>query len=138
MLRKIVSISYLPREKVRSFEVDDDTVRIVSDMPFISLQSIKDKTSVSCSPKESDAGILYNIAVSARLLYRASDLISSTRKGCIVKVVTADGKSHVLGSYDFPLRGSVIRNLASTAKDFAGFSLSLAGNQLHDSLLLRE
>lgn len=136
MLKKIHSISFLPVGDILQFNRTHDSVRILANKEFEKLKCQSGKTTLSCSPKSGDPGTLYGITVSSKLLHRPMSLMGAVQSGCIIRIDTADGLSYIYGCSDFPLRGSVVRNIASTAKDFSGFTLSLTGSQLHDALEL--
>lgn len=137
MLRKITALSYLPVSAISSFDVDKDSVRITKTSEFRPLHIIRKNTAPNVTPKSGDAGDLYTISLSTKILHRSDDLMVAVKRGCILKVDTYDGHSYIYGTKNFPLFGTVVRNLASTAKDFTGFTLSLSGSQLHDGLLLQ-
>lgn len=136
MLRKITALSCLPVSSISSFVVDKDSVRITKISEFIPLHIIRKNTAPNVTPKIGDAGALYTISLSTKILHRSEALMVAVKKGCILKVDTYDGNSYIYGTKSFPLFGTVVRNLASTAKDFTGYTLSLSGSQLHDGLLL--
>lgn len=136
MLRKITALSYLPVSAISQFVVDKDSVWITQSSDFLPLRIIRKNTAPNVTPKSSDAGDLYAISLSTKILHRSEALMVAVKKGCVLKVDTYDGNSYIYGTKSFPLFGTVVRNLASTAKDFTGFTLSLSGSQLHDCLLL--
>ena len=129
MLQKITSISYLPVSDISDFRVKDDTVEISKTGEFIKLSSVPGKTSPTISPKGSDAGTLYSVSISSKLLSSDANFKKAVISGCILRVRTADNKFWILGSHDFPLRGCINKNIAATAKAFSGYNFSLSCNQ---------
>lgn len=138
MLKKILSIAFIPISSVVDFSVFGESVQLRTSKEFYRLTSQPGKTTANVTSKISDAGCLYTIAISSKLLYRPLGLMQAVNNGCLILIRTADGAAYIYGCADFPLRGTVVRNVSPTAKDFSGFTLSLSGSQLHDALLLTD
>ena len=137
-MKKIQSIYYIPVSEIKRFDADLESVKIETYSDFRKIEVTRDKSAPVSNPKIDDAGTIYAISITQKLLHCSLTLLEACRLGCVIRAITADGQSYIYGCVDFPLFGTIRRNVAGTAKDFAGYTLSLSGSQRHDELLLRE
>ena len=141
----IIRCEILPISVIETFEVSNNkvTIQLSINATWKLVPISVKRTTAGATPKDDEGGTVYNHQFETTIRHgvlRASDIIeyrTYCRMGCVVKYVDANGKVRILGTKEYPLRGSFEEIPGETAADLAGYRLQLFATCLTPQLDFR-
>ena len=141
----IIRCEILSVSAIKTFEVSNNkvTIQINSGATWKLVPISVKQTIADATPNDDEAGTVYNHQFVTTIPYgqlRVSDIMDyqqCCRMGCVVKYVDANGKIRLLGTKEYPLRGSIEEIPGETAADLAGHRLQLSATCLTPQLDFR-
>lgn len=141
----IIRCEILPVSAIETFEVSKTGV-IIELYGIVGWKYIPvcvKHTTAGATPKDDEGGTVYEHKFATTIPYghlRVSDIVDyqqCCRIGCVVKYTDANGKIKVLGTKEYPLKGSIEEMPGETTTDLAGYRLQLTATCLAPQLDFR-
>ena len=138
----VIRCELVPIASVQGFTVKDNTaiIQLKSGEEWQNMPISRLQTSATATPQEEDGGTIYEHRLSTliptehltdtnRSLYRSCCVL-----GCLIRYMNANGKIRVLGTKEYPMKGTMEEVTGESASDLVGYRLKLSSSCLTTQL----
>ena len=134
-----ISAGFILQDEISLFFSWDNSckIRLLPNKKWKTLGAKREGTSITITPEESDAGLLYAIKGSIILKKDSEHLdILRIKPSIVIRYQTPDKVYRVIGTDEYPLKSTLKLLTPAKASGFSGYELSFEGKQLIEPPIL--